>query len=128
MQVCCPVLQILTRFQTKKSNYPHPFSDLAFRQKLCYHYRDQGANTKMIQIYLEFFLSYSFGIETIKMFIHSRSSLKNQPDSRPKWVNTCFQAKTALKPYPMGQHTPICLIQGSTPPPPGFFHSCMYMG
>ena len=36
--VCSPVLQILTLFQTKKCNFPHPFSDLAFRQKLCYHY------------------------------------------------------------------------------------------
>ena len=25
--VCCPVLQILTWFQTKKCNFPHPFSD-----------------------------------------------------------------------------------------------------
>ena len=25
--VCRPVLQILTRFQTKKLNFPHPFSD-----------------------------------------------------------------------------------------------------
>ena len=25
--VCLPVLQILTRFQTKKCNFPHPFSD-----------------------------------------------------------------------------------------------------
>ena len=25
--VCRPVLQILTRFQTKKCNFPHPFSD-----------------------------------------------------------------------------------------------------
>ena len=32
--VCRPVPQILTRFQTKKSNFPHPFSDVAFRQKL----------------------------------------------------------------------------------------------
>ena len=51
--VCCPVLQILTRYQTKKCNFPPPplfqtrplksiprFSDLAFRQKLCYHYLD----------------------------------------------------------------------------------------
>ena len=36
--VCRPVLQILTLFQTKKSNFPDPFSDLAFRQKFCYHY------------------------------------------------------------------------------------------
>ena len=38
--LCRPVLQILTRFQTKKCYSPHPFSDLAFRQKLCYHYSD----------------------------------------------------------------------------------------
>ena len=25
--VCCPVLKILTRFQTKKCNFRHPFSD-----------------------------------------------------------------------------------------------------
>ena len=36
--VCRPVLQILTLLQTKKCNFPHPFSHLAFRQKLCYHY------------------------------------------------------------------------------------------
>ena len=27
--VCRPVLQILTQFQTKIFNFPHPFSDLA---------------------------------------------------------------------------------------------------
>ena len=35
--------------------------------------------------YLFLFLSYSFGIETIKTFIHSRNSLETIPDSRPKW-------------------------------------------
>ena len=29
-----------TVFQTKKFNFPYPFSDLAFKQKLCYHYLD----------------------------------------------------------------------------------------
>ena len=38
----------------KKCNFPHLFSDLAFRQKLCYHYLDWRANTKIIQLYLEF--------------------------------------------------------------------------
>ena len=38
---------------------------------------------------------YSFGIETITTFIHSRGSLEN---------HTRFQTKTAQKPYPMGQH------------------------
>ena len=40
MGVCRPVLQILTQFQTQKFNFPHPFSDLAFRQKLRHHYLD----------------------------------------------------------------------------------------
>ena len=35
-----PVLQNLTLFQTVKFNFPHPFSDLALRQKLCYHNLD----------------------------------------------------------------------------------------
>ena len=30
----------LTLFQTVKFNFPHPFSDLALRQKLCYHNLD----------------------------------------------------------------------------------------
>ena len=53
---------------------PYPFSDLAFRQKLCYHYVVVRAQTKnysnplLIQIFL--FLSYSFGIETIDTLIH----------------------------------------------------------
>ena len=29
---------------------------------------------------------------------------------------TLFQTKTAQKPYPLGPHIPIRLIQGSTPP------------
>ena len=37
--VCNLVLQILTLFQTKKCHFPHPFSDLAFRQKL-FNYLD----------------------------------------------------------------------------------------
>ena len=47
--VCCLVLQILTRFQTKEYNFPYPFSDQTskmhtrfqtwpFRQKLRYHH------------------------------------------------------------------------------------------
>ena len=51
--VCHLVLQILTLFKTKKSEKchflhpfsdqkkkPYPFSDLAFRQKLCHHHLD----------------------------------------------------------------------------------------
>ena len=31
-------------------------------------------------------------------------------------IYTRFQTKTAQKPYPLGRHIPIYLIQGSTPP------------
>ena len=83
-----PVPQILTRFQTKKCNFPHPFSDLAFRQELCYHYLSVRAQTKnysnpfRIRIFL--FLAYSFGVETINTFILSVVPSKTIPDSRPK--------------------------------------------
>ena len=57
------------------------------------------------------FLSYSFGIELINMFIHSHSSLENHTRFQTKMTNvytyTRFQTKTAQKPYPMGQHIPI---------------------
>ena len=33
--MCRRVLKILTLFQNKKCHFPDPFSDLAFRQKLC---------------------------------------------------------------------------------------------
>ena len=38
--VCRLVVQILILFQTKKCNFPHPFSDLAIKQKLCCRYLD----------------------------------------------------------------------------------------
>ena len=47
--VCHPVLQILTRFQTKKCNYPYPFSDLPFRQKLRYHYQIRAQKQKLFK-------------------------------------------------------------------------------
>ena len=50
--VCRTVLQTLTLFTTKKCHLtpdlknPYPFSDLAFRQKLCHHYLNQSVNKK----------------------------------------------------------------------------------
>ena len=67
---------------------------------------------KSISNWYIFFLSYSFGIEMIKTFIHSRSSLKNHIRFQTKMGKeyTRFQTKTAQKPYPMGRHIPIQLI------------------
>ena len=109
--VCRPFRQILTLIQTKNCNFPHPFSDQAFRQKLCYYYLDWGANkdnsSNPFRIRIFLFLSYSSGIETINTFIRSRSSLKNYTRFHTKIgkVYTRFQTTTAQKkPYPMGRH------------------------
>ena len=63
------------------------------------------------------FLSYSFGIETINTFIHSRSSLENHTRFQTKMgkVYTRFQTNTAQKPHPItidgAAHTCIAYIR-----------------
>ena len=118
MRVCRPVLQILTLFQTKKCNLSHPFSDqtskihtpfldLAFRQKLCYHYLDKSANKKLFKSisnpHISLSFAYSFGIETMNKFTYSRSSLENHTRFQTKIgkVYTRFQTKTSQKPSPI---------------------------
>ena len=68
----------LLRLERKQKNYSNPFR---------------------IRIFL--FLSYSFGIETINTFIHSRSSLENHTRFQTKMgkVYTRLQTKTAEKPF-----------------------------
>ena len=56
------------------------------------------------EIMLLLFLSYSFGIETMNTFIHSRSSFKNHTWFQTSKVFTCFQTEMAQKPYPMVRH------------------------
>ena len=99
-------------------------SDLAFRQKLCYHYlvlrleRKQKNSSNPFRIGIFLSLSYSFWIETVNTFIHSRSSLENHTRFETKMgkaPDTRFQTKTAQKPYLMGRHIPIWRIRGSSP-------------
>ena len=85
-------------------------SDLAFRQKLCYHYlllrleRKQKNSSNPFRIGIFLFPSYSFWIDTINTFIHSRSSLENHTRFETKMgkVYTRFQTKKGQKPYLMG--------------------------
>ena len=79
--------------------------------------RKQKSSSKRFRIRTFLFLSYSFGIETINTFIHSRSSLKNHTRFQTKMgkVYTHFQTKTERKPYPVGRHIPIWLILESNP-------------
>ena len=71
--------------------------------------RKQENSSNPFRIRIFSFLFYSFGIETINMFIHSRSSLKNYTRFQTKMgkEQTRFQTKTAQKPYPMGRHIRI---------------------
>ena len=69
---------------------------------------------KPFRIRISLFLSYSFGIEMITTFIHTRSSLENL--TRLDKIYNSFQTKPEQKPYPFGsgRHIPIWLIWGST--------------
>ena len=60
--------------------------------------QNNSSNSFLISIF--FFLSYSFGIQTIKTFVHSRSSLKNHTRFQTKMgkVYTCFQTKRRKNP------------------------------
>ena len=105
--VCRPVLQILTRFQTKKCFFSA--SDFRFHIYLSL-LRLERKQTNSSNPFL--FLSYSFRIVTINMFIHSCSSLENHTPFQTKMgkVYTHFQTKTVQKSYPMGRHITIYLI------------------
>ena len=60
------------------------------------------------------FLSYSFGIETINMFIHFVVPWKTIPDARPKWASV-YPFLEAQKPHPMERHLPDGLYKGVPP-------------
>ena len=83
--------------------------------------RKQKNCSNRFRIGIFFFLSCSFGIETINTFVHSRSSLKNHTRFQTKMgeVYTRFQTKTAQKPYHWEWHIPkIYILYKEVPPPP----------
>ena len=80
--------------------------------------RETKNSSKAFRIHTFLFRSYSFGIETVNTFTHSRSSLENNTRFQTnlgKVYITRFQTKKAQKPYPLGRYIPIWIIQGSTP-------------
>ena len=119
MGVSRPVLQILTRFQTKKCFFSA--SDFRFHiyLSLLRLERKQTNSSNPFRIRIFLFLSYSFRIETINTFIHSCSSLENHTPFQTKMgkVYTHFQTKTVKKSYPMGgAHNYIAYIREYPPP------------
>ena len=156
MGVCLPVLQILTRFQTKKCNstpvrvhirketWPRPlgrnhvipqYQGLATSRPLVERSEPFLADESLhsigrkhknysnpFRIRLFLFLSYLFGIETIKMFILSRIFFENPTRFQTKMgkVYTRFQTKTTQNPTRWGGTYPYGVYKGvpPTPPPP----------
>ena len=110
-----PAAIIQTRFQARPLKFIHVFrpglqTEIILSLLRLGRKRKNYSNLFGIRIFL--LLSYSFGIVTMKMFRHSRSSLENPTRFQTKMgkVYIRFQTKTAQKPYPMGRHIPIWFI------------------
>ena len=113
---------------SKKKNcpFPQPFSELA--SKIHTHFQtwrlSQNATYVLTSTEImsslprlerqqkDFFLFYSFIIETTKTFIQYCSSLVNHTRFQTKMgtIYTRFQTKAAPKPYSLGRHIPVKLI------------------
>ena len=131
--MCRPVLQILTRSQTKKCFFPDSFSDqtskiharfqtwslaeIILSLLTCRLERKQTNSSNPFRIRILLFISYSFGIETINTFIHSCSSLENHNRFQTKTgkVLHVFRPKRRRHPTRWGAHTYIAYIREYPP-------------
>ena len=127
--VCRQVLQILTRVSNQKNVifhihfqtrplYPCPFSDLAFRQKLCYDYLERKPKkySKPFRIRIFLFLSSSFEIETINTFIRSRSSLESHTRFHTKMAKCIPVCRPKRSKTPQWDGTYPCSLYKGVPP------------
>ena len=81
--VYCPVLQILTLFQTKKCHFLDPFSDLASK-KLCHHYLDQNSNKKrFLNMLLKIHFKFAYFSFFLSHFVHTLPSFPQKPSPIP---------------------------------------------
>ena len=101
MGVCRLFPQIPTLLQTKKCNFPHPFSDQTSKIHTRFQTWALGRNYVIITYiraqtnkffkfisnsHIFLFLSYSFGMEAINFSYIPVVPSKTIPDSRLKWV------------------------------------------
>ena len=118
-------------FRPKKSDFPHPFSDLVSK-KLCHHCLDENAKKKIsytpLRIRILLLLSNSFGVETTHTFIHLRSFLDNHTRFQTKMAKfiPVFRPKRRKNPTRRGG-TYLCGLYKESPPPPSslwlqYFH------
>ena len=86
--------------------------------------RKQNDSSNPFRIRIFFFLSYSFGIETIKTFIQSGSFLKNHTRLQTKMGKAylpVFRPKRHKNPTRWGDTcTHLCSLYKGVPPPPAF--------
>ena len=84
--------------------------------------RKQKNSANPLKIRTFFFLSYSFGIETINTFIHSRRSLENQTWFQINMGKSIpvLRSKSRKNPTQMGRHIPLA----PPPRPPPFGPNC----
>ena len=127
---CSPPLETLTLFQTKICDFPCPISDLT--QNFIPYFRPDPYRPYPILIAKTFENFFKFPT-IIKCHLSGEENKKNSsllrtvPNSRSKCtyltlfqtkmvkIDTLFQTKLAQKPYPLGPHISIWLIEGSTP-------------
>ena len=111
--------------QTSKIN-PYPFSDLAFRQKLCgCHYLDQRANKTVLQIHFEF-AYFSFlltHLEWKRLIFHTFSQFPQNPYPIPdqNGYSVCipvFRPKRQKNPTRWCGTYLYSSFMGIPPPPP----------
>ena len=115
---CCTVLQILTLFQTKRCQFPHPFSDVeevTRRNITCLHKTEIMSPLLRLERQQRDFLK-SISNSHIRLSFVPRKKLKRRTQSihsRSSFVNhtrlqirigkiyTSFQTNTEQKPYPL---------------------------
>ena len=135
--VCCPVLNILTLFQTKnvifrtrfqtwplksipvfrpggghKTQHKHGHETEIMSSLLRLNVQQKDFLKSISNSHITLSFLFSWNSETTNTSIHHRSSFVNHNRFQTKVSNvyTRFQTKTEQKPYPMGRHIPIWLL------------------
>ena len=111
--VCCPFSKSLALFQTKKCHFPHSFSDLALRQRLCHQYGFECISNSRISI------SFLFIWNCNDKCIHTLPYFPRKPYPIPDQSGQSvykFSNQKGPKIQPFGAaHTYMADIRGSPP-------------
>ena len=131
--VCCPVLQILTLFQTKKCHiFPYLFSDQTSKIHTHFQTWPLGRNyviitqirvpTNAFRIHIFLYRTYSFRIEMIACLYTPLVPSKTIPNFRQKWAK-CIPVFRPKRPkhHTLWDSTYLYGLCNREPPPPPRF-------